>query len=195
MSGLKREAVSFDTEPLILVDEHDRELGVLPKLDCHQGHGVLHRAFSVFLFDRDGRVLLQRRSAQKPLWPLYWSNSCCSHPRRGESLEQATERRVREELGVSTALERLYSFVYQADYLDVGAEHELCHVYIGRAEPDAIRVHPEEVAEIDWLAIDELSRRMDARPENYTPWFRLEWAELLTRYREPIERLIRPLPA
>lgn len=190
MARSAREAVSFDTEPLILVDEQDREIGVLPKLDCHRDHGVLHRAFSVFLFDRLGRVLLQRRSAHKPLWPMIWSNSCCSHPRRGETLEQATARRLREELGVSTTLERLYSFVYQADYLDLGAEHELCHVFIGRAEPASIRVHPEEVAEIDWLPIDELSRRMAERPDDYTPWFRLEWAELLGSYRDRIHRLI-----
>ncbi len=190
MADCLREAVSFDTEPLILVDEQDREIGFRNKLDCHLGHGTLHRAFSVFLFDREGRVLLQQRSALKPLWPLFWSNSCCSHPRRGESLEQATHRRVREELGVEIELERLYSFIYQADYLDVGAEHELCHVYIGALADQTIRVHPDEVAEIDWLPIDELSRRMRNSPDSYTPWFRLEWAELMSAYRDRIDRMI-----
>ena len=125
--------VSFDDEPLILVDENDNEIGHRDKVDCHTGHGTLHRAFSVFLFDAQGRVLLQRRSNSKPLWPLYWSNSCCSHPRRGESLEFATARRMREELGLESDLQRLYSFIYQADFGDRGAEHEYCHVYIGRA--------------------------------------------------------------
>jgi isopentenyl-diphosphate delta-isomerase len=190
MAEAMREAVSFDTEPLILVDEHDREIGHRNKSECHLGHGTLHRAFSVFLFDHRGRVLLQRRSALKPLWPMFWSNSCCSHPRRGESLEQATRRRVREELGVEAGLHWLYRFIYQADYLEVGAEHELCHVYIGAVADPVIRVHPDEVAEIDWLTIDELGRRIQSDPERYTPWFKLEWEELMARHRDRIERLI-----
>jgi len=190
MAEAVRTAVSFDSEPLILVDEQDQEIGFRDKAACHLGHGTLHRAFSVFLFDRAGRLLLQRRSALKPLWPLFWSNSCCSHPRRGETLEQATRRRVREELGIDAGLHRLYSFIYQADYLDVGAEHELCHVYIGTASDTGIEVHPDEVAEIDWLSIDELGRRIQSEPEPYTPWFKLEWAELMSRHRDRIERMV-----
>ena len=94
MGEVVREKVSFDDEPLILVDENDREIGYRSKVDCHTGHGTLHRAFSIFLFDNRGRVLLQQRAAGKPLWPLYWSNSCCSHPRRGESMQQALHRRL-----------------------------------------------------------------------------------------------------
>lgn len=186
----QRQAVSFDDEPLILVDTEDRELGFMSKVDCHQGRGLLHRAFSIFLFDDDGRVLLQRRSASKPLWPLYWSNSCCSHPRRGEALEQAASRRLVEELGVQARLHHLYRFIYQADYLDIGAEHELCHVYIARLADGEVRVHPDEVAEIEWVSFGSVADRMAAEPERYTPWFRLEWNELMNRHRPAIDRLL-----
>lgn len=183
-------AVSFDTEPLILVDAQDREIGYRNKSECHLGHGTLHRAFSIFLFDRGGRTLLQRRSALKPLWPMFWSNSCCSHPRRGETLQQATRRRMHEELGVDAELHWLYRFIYQADYLEIGAEHELCHVYLAVVADPVIQVHPDEISEIDWLSIDQLSRRMQSDPAQYTPWFRLEWAELMSAHRHRIERLV-----
>jgi len=190
MDESARRQVSFDSEPLILVDEQDREIGYRSKSDCHAGHGTLHRAFSIFLFDRSGRVLLQKRSAAKPLWPLYWSNSCCSHPRRGETMEQATHRRLREELGVEARLEYVYKFIYQADFDDVGAEHELCHVYIGLAEHGDIRVHPDEIAEWRWEDIDAVVERLRAAPDDHTPWFKMEWRELMTRWRSNIEALI-----
>src|SRR5207245_10104221 len=121
-----------DSESLILVDEADREVGHLDKARCHTGRGVLHRAFSLLIFNGAGELLLQQRAASKRLWQLYWSNSCCSHPRRSESLETAIHRRLREELGVSCPLHFLFKFQYQAQFDDSGAEHELCSVYIGR---------------------------------------------------------------
>ena len=103
----RSEVVSSDDEPLILVDSRDRELGYLDKSACHDGEGRLHRAFSVFIFNPRGDVLLQRRSRSKRLWPSHWSNSCCSHPRKGETMEQAVHRRIRQELGFAAAdLER-----------------------------------------------------------------------------------------
>jgi len=180
--------VSFDSEPLILVDQEDQTIGFLPKVDCHRGHGRLHRAFSIFLFDQNGRVLLQQRSQQKPLWPLFWSNSCCSHPRKGESIELAAERRLREELGVSTQLNWLYKFIYQADFEDVGAEHELCHVLIGRFDGD-IQVHPDEIAAWRWLTIDQISQELIECAERYTPWFKLEWQRLLNDWQPEIQAL------
>ncbi|NKI36276.1 isopentenyl-diphosphate Delta-isomerase [Wenzhouxiangella sp. XN79A] len=188
MNGLTAKQVSFDDEPLILVDENDNEIGHRDKVDCHTGHGTLHRAFSVFLFDAQGRVLLQRRANAKPLWPLYWSNSCCSHPRRGESLEFATARRMREELGLESELEHLYSFIYQADFEDRGAEHEYCHVYIGRAH-GKIEVHPDEIAEWRWIEPDALDAELAAHPERFTPWFKMEWLELRTTYADRVEAL------
>src|SRR5258707_10584971 len=123
--------VAADSEALILVDEADREVGHLSKAECHHGRGILHRAFSLLIFNGDGELLLQQRAASKRLWPLYWSNSCCSHPRRAESMETAIHRRLREELGVRCRLEFLFKFQYQAQFDAAGAEQELCSVFIG----------------------------------------------------------------
>ena len=102
--------VSSDSELLILVDEHDSALGTRSKRDCHLGDGILHRAFSIFIFNESGDVLLQKRGSKKMLWPEYWSNACCSHPRFGESNLEATQRRLSQELGIETKLEFLYKF-------------------------------------------------------------------------------------
>ena len=124
--------VSSEQEELILVDENDREIGSLDKAACHDGTGVLHRAFSLFIFNPRGELLLQQRSRTKRLWPLYWSNSCCSHPRRGETMEEATARRLEDELHIAAELEFVYKFAYQARFDATGAENELCWVYLGR---------------------------------------------------------------
>jgi len=189
MGEFVREKVSFDDEPLILVDENDNEIGYRSKVDCHLGHGTLHRAFSIFVFDDQGRVLLQQRAAGKPLWPLYWSNSCCSHPRRGESMQQALHRRLYEELGLDAELEFVYKFAYQADFGDVGAEHELCHVYIGASAGGEVRVHPGEIADWRWVPMDEVTRELENRPARYTPWFKMEWTALMDQWRDRIESL------
>lgn len=189
MDDVVHEKVSFEDEPLILVDEHDNEIGHRSKGECHAGHGTLHRAFSIFLFDDRGRLLLQQRSASKPLWPLYWSNSCCSHPRRGEDMDQALHRRLREELGLDAPLEFVYKFIYQADFEDVGAEHELCHVYIGTAS-GKVSVHPDEIADWQWVPIEEVTRRLSESPGRYTPWFKLEWRDLMNRCPERIRNLM-----
>jgi len=189
MDKAAREKVSFDDEPLILVDEDDNEIGHKSKVECHQGHGTLHRAFSIFLFDDRGRVLLQQRAAGKPLWPLYWSNSCCSHPRRGESMQQALHRRLHEELGLDAELEFVYKFSYQADFGSVGAENELCHVYIGALTGGEVRVHPDEIADWRWVPMNEVSRELEQEPDNYTPWFKLEWKALMGRWHDRIESL------
>ena len=122
--------VSFDSEALIVVDAQDQVLGYDSKAALHRGSGTLHRAFSIFLFNAQGEVLLQQRSDQKALWPAFWSNTCCSHPRRGETYEIATQRRLKEELGVSADLAFTHRFQYQAQYDESGAEHELCSVYV-----------------------------------------------------------------
>src|SRR5579863_2464449 len=111
-----------DCESLILGDPADREVGYMSKTECHQGRGTLHRAFSLLIFNERGELLLQQRSAAKRLWPLFWSNSCCSHPRGEETMEAATQRRMREELGITCALRFLYKFQYQAQFDATGAE-------------------------------------------------------------------------
>lgn len=169
--------VSSEAEELILVDELDNEIGYLSKAGAHDGDGVLHRAFSVFLFDSGGRLLLQRRATGKRLWPGYWSNTLCSHPRRGESLHAATSRRLQDELNIDAELEFLYKFRYQADYGKAGAEHELCHVFLGRT-PRGVRANRHEIAELKYMRVDELEVAFAATPEKFTPWFLMEWRTL-----------------
>ena len=169
------------TEPLILVDHQDREIGFSSKEECHRGAGILHRAFSIFLFDRDGRLLLQQRSGEKPLWPLYWSNSCCSHPRRGEAVEVAARRRVHEELALTCQPAFLYKFEYRAEFADIGTEHELCWVYAAwiDAEPAA---NDSEIAACRFVSPAELTAEIAAAPERFSPWLKLEWAEITARH-------------
>ena len=113
-TSLDNNGIMADSDALILVDEADRGLGHLSKALCHAGRGVLHRAFSLLIFNNRGELLLQQRASTKRLWPLYWSNSCCSHPRRAESMELAIRRRLLEELGLKCDLQFLFKFRYQA---------------------------------------------------------------------------------
>jgi isopentenyl-diphosphate delta-isomerase len=182
------ECVSFDTESLILVDSADRVLGHESKADVHRGSGKLHRAFSIFLFDGPERVLLHQRSRNKPLWPGYWTNSCCSHPRRGESYEQATTRRLREELGVEARLSRLYRFEYFAPFSDHGAEHELCTVYAGTVDHDnQVEPNSQEILDWDWFNCHEVDTFTARQPDRFTPWFLMEWARLRSDQRPAVE--------
>jgi len=175
--------VSFDDEPLILVDDKDEILGYESKRNVHIGSGMLHRAFSIFLFAPDGRVLLQQRSKQKWLWPLFWSNTCCSHPRRGEAYLSAAHRRLAEELAVEAELSFVYRFQYRADYRGVGTEHELCSVFIGRLQGDAaVEVNPNEIAAWRWAESIEVDRMLAEQTEKVTPWFALEWHRLRSEY-------------
>ena len=181
--------VSSDSEELILVDEQDKEIGHLSKGDAHDGSGVLHRAFSIFLFDADGRLLMQQRASGKRLWPGYWSNTCCSHPRRGESLAVATARRLRDELDIEAGLEFAYKFCYQADYGTAGAENELCHVYLGAA-PRSIRPNAHEIAAVRFMAVGELEQALDTRALDFTPWFRMEWRTLREQHAAQLQGYI-----
>ena len=178
--------VSSEAESLIRVDENDNELGFLSKGECHDGDGLLHRAFSVFLFDPDGRLLIQQRSAEKRLWPLFWANSCCSHPRAGETMAEATERRLLDELGVITPLHFIYKFRYQASYEGLGSEHELCWVYVGRVEEFQLRPNPLELAAWRFVEPSEVDQLMADPDEPLAPWFRLEWNTLQDRYRKEV---------
>jgi isopentenyl-diphosphate delta-isomerase len=172
-----RDVVSFDDEPLILVDEHDHEVGFLDKASAHLGQGVLHRAFSLFVFNPQGELLLQQRAAGKRLWPGFWSNTCCSHPRRGETVEQAIHRRLHEELGLQCPLQFLFKFEYQAQFDAEGAEHELCGVYAGRSGASPT-VNINEISALRYISPDTLDAEMTARPQTFTPWFKIEWERL-----------------
>lgn len=176
--------VSSESEALILVDAEDNELGFRSKGEVHDGQGILHRAFSVFLFDHQDRLLIQQRSGAKRLWPLYWANSCCSHPRAGETMAEATERRLLDELGVRTPLHFIYKFRYQARFGDLGSEHELCWVYVGRVEAFQLRPNPSELAAWRFVDAEQVNRMMADPESDVAPWFRLEWQALQAEYRE-----------
>src|ERR1700744_3789689 len=133
-------------DALILVDEQDQSLGYLDKAACHQGRGILHRAFSLLIFNESCDRLIQQRAPGKRLWPLYWSNSCCSHPRSNETLEIATKRRLREELGIDCPLQYLFKFQYHAQFDATGAENELCSVFIGCRADEPVINGPEKNA-------------------------------------------------
>lgn len=180
-----RGVVSSDSEELILVDEHDTEIGVLSKAGCHDGDGMLHRAFSIFIFNRDGELLLQRRSGEKRLWPMYWSNSCCSHPRRGETMDEATHRRLYQELRMTGELHYLFKFQYQARFGDLGAENELCWVYVGHSDDDVL-ANPHEVADWRWVKPERLDDELERRPQDFTPWFKLEWPRVKEGFRDQL---------
>ena len=122
-------------------------------------------------------MLLQRRSPEKPLWPGFWSNTCCSHPRRGESYGVATQRRLKEELGVKAPLLFTHRFRYQAQFDDHGAEHELCSVYVGCIYVDPAP-NPLEISDWQWISPAALDEWFMSSPETLTPWFKLEWAAL-----------------
>ena len=180
--------VSSESDELILVDLYDNEIGHLTKDRCHDGHGLLHRAFSLFVFDPQGRLLMQQRSADKRLWARYWSNSCCSHPRRGETMDQAVNRRLAEELGVTSRLEFLYKFVYQANFGDAGSEFEYCWVYVGRTS-DPVQPNRNEIADWKYLTPAELDRELLENTGHYTPWLKGEWARIRAEFGPRIEAL------
>jgi len=173
----REEIVSNASEQLILVDDHDREIGFKGKADCHTGFGVLHRAFSIFVFNSENELLLQQRSPTKMLWPGYWSNTCCSHPRRGELMADAVTRRLKQELGFTCPLTYLYKFKYQAQFGAVGAEHELCSVYYGRYG-GPVDVNVTEIAAWRFVGVEALERELATQPETFTPWFKMEWVHI-----------------
>lgn len=175
-----------DAEALILVDDSDQQVGELSKSLCHDGRGILHRAFSLFIFNAEGELLMQQRARCKRLWPLYWSNSCCSHPRSGESMEQAVQRRLFEELGVSCPLSFLFKFQYQAQFDATGAEHELCSVYIGRSTT-TVAVNHAEILTYRWISQESLQQELTLHgAHKFTPWFIMEWERIWRDHRPAV---------
>jgi isopentenyl-diphosphate delta-isomerase len=158
-------------EEVVLVNEHDVEVGTMEKLEAHE-KGLLHRAFSVILVNSKGELLLQKRAAKKYHSASLWTNACCSHPRPGESIEAAAERRLKEELGIHAKPTLAYSFLYKVELENNLIEHELDHVLIGKFDGEPI-ANPEEIE--DWKYINLASLREDVKknPMSYTHWFKL----------------------
>lgn len=179
--------VSSEAEELILVDADDNETGFLSKAACHDGQGQLHRAFSLFLFNDGGELLLQQRATSKRLWPGFWSNTCCSHPRRGETMAIATRRRLLDELNIEAPVEFIYKFRYRAEYGDAGSENELCHVYLGRAQ-ETVKPNDHEIAAVRFVSPAALNAELEVHPGRFTPWFKMEWESLLSEHRDRLEK-------
>jgi isopentenyl-diphosphate Delta-isomerase len=156
---------------VILITEDDKAIGTMEKMEAHR-RGVLHRAFSVFVFDRQGNMLLQQRSAEKYHGALLWSNTCCSHPYPGEEVEMAALRRLKEEMGFTTPLEKIFTFTYQAEVENNLVEHEFDHVFAGIYE-GKIALNPAEVAAFQYLPMEAISRRLKEDPGAFTSWFRI----------------------
>ena len=182
----KEKIVSDPDEQLILVDSDDNEIGYSSKSECHKDLGLLHRAFSIFLFNSTGELLIQKRSIKKELWGQYWSNSCCSHPRKGEDLHEAAIRRVHQELSIECSLNFLYKFQYQENYSDSGSEHELCSVFYGLYD-GTINCNENEIEDWRMISSTQLNEEIGQSNILYTPWLKLEWAEITTKYKEVIE--------
>ena len=166
-------------DPIILVDADDREVGTMPKLAAHRDGGHLHRAFSIFIFDPAGRMLLQRRARTKYHFGGLWTNACCSHPLPGQPLPDIAHARLREEMGLDAPLAKLFTFTYRAHDPASGlTEHELDHVYAGTTA-DQPQPNPAEVDEWRWVAVAELLADVAASPDAYTPWFKAALADVL----------------
>lgn len=158
-------------ERVILVNEKDEQIGLMPKMEAHE-KALLHRAFSVFVFNKENELMLQQRAAHKYHSPLLWANTCCSHQRDGETNIEAGKRRLQEEMGFVTELENTVSFIYKAPFDNGLTEHEFDHVMIGNYE-DAPIINPDEVAEWKWMPLEDVKTDILDRPEIYTEWFKI----------------------
>lgn len=156
---------------MILVNNQDEPIGTMPKLEAHE-KAVLHRAFSVFILNQDGKIMLQQRAADKYHSPLLWTNTCCSHQRIGESNIEAGKRRLKEEMGFETELKELFSFIYKAPFDNGLTEHELDHVMIGYYEK-APQINTDEVAGWKWMKPQDIKEDIDKNEDRYTAWFKI----------------------
>jgi isopentenyl-diphosphate delta-isomerase len=167
-------------EQVILVDKEDCEIGVMEKMEAHR-QAVLHRAFSVFLFNPQGKILLQQRALSKYHSAGLWTNTCCSHPRPGETLENAVSRRLMEEMGITTKVSKAFDFIYQAELPDNLNEYEFDHVFIGNYD-DEVRPNHLEVANFVYQSIEEVEVNLQSYPEKYTVWFKIAFPKVVAWY-------------
>ncbi len=165
-------------ELVVLVNEADQQIGLMEKLEAHQ-KGLLHRAFSVFLFNKKGEMLLQKRANTKYHSPNLWTNAVCSHPRNGESYKNGALRRLNEELGISTEIEEKFHFIYKADVGQNLWEHELDYVFVGIYD-GIFNLNPNEVSETRYISLVDLQKEMLSNPDNFTEWFKI----ILNKYLE-----------
>ena len=158
-------------ELVVLVDEQDNEIGLMPKMEAHE-KAVLHRAFSVFILNKKGELMLQQRAGTKYHSPLLWTNTCCSHQRTGEKSLEAGKRRLQEEMGFVTELKELFTFIYKAPFDNGLTEHELDHVLLGYYEQSPA-INKEEVEDWKWMSLKAIEDDLSRNPESYTAWFKI----------------------
>jgi isopentenyl-diphosphate delta-isomerase len=167
-------------EHVILVDVQDRPIGTMEKLQAHQ-RGALHRAFSIFVFNSHGHMLLQRRAFAKYHTGGLWSNTCCSHPRPGQKLETELLRKLHQEMGFQCSLDAAFTFTYRSELDNKLVEYELDHVYIGHYDGTPLP-NPHEVSEWRYASIGQIANELQANPNRFTPWFRLLFAPITEHY-------------
>jgi len=157
---------------LVIVNNKDEEIGLEEKLKAHLGKGILHRAFTIFVFNPKSQLLIQKRSKNKFLWPLVWETTCSSHPLQKEDYIKAGEKRLRKELGVNCKLKLLTKFQYQARYKNIGSEKEVCALLVGKYN-GKVKPNPKEVADWKWVDIKTLKDNLKKNPGEYAPWLKL----------------------
>ena len=166
-------------ETVVLVDGNDVPVGYEEKIRAHSEGGKLHRAFSIFIFNSNKEMLLQLRSKAKHHFQSLWTNPCCSHPRRGEDLERAAHRRLRQEFGFDAELKEVFSFTYRATDPASGlTEHEFDHVFVGKYDGNP-EPNPEEIDDWKWISPDQLKEDLEKNPSRYTPWFKIAFERLI----------------
>ena len=158
-------------ENVVLVDRNDNPIGLMPKLEAHE-NGFLHRAFSVFILNRKGQLMLQRRALDKYHSPGLWTNTCCSHPRESESIIEAGLRRLKEEMGFTTPLEPMFSFIYKSKFDNGLTEHEFDHVLLGYYDKPPF-INAIEVSEWKWMSLEKIILEIKNKPEDFTVWFKI----------------------
>ena len=158
-------------ENLILVDDNDNQIGTMAKMEVHR-KGLLHRAFSVFIINKKNELLLQQRAFSKYHSPGLWTNTCCSHQNEGETSIEAAKRRLNQEMGMSTSLEFLFSFIYKAEFQNGLIEHEYDHVIIGRSNQEP-KVDKNEVESWKWVSVDLILKDLEVNQDKYTVWFKI----------------------
>ena len=163
-------------EHVILVNEQDQQIGIMEKMAAHIVPR-LHRAFSIFIFNSKGELLLQQRALSKYHSPGLWTNTCCSHPHDGESLEQATSRRLMEEMGLHCEMHDVFTFIYKAPVGLGLIEHEFDHVWFGKSDDTPV-INPDEVASYKYMNLNDIADDMKAHPECYTEWFKISFDEI-----------------
>lgn len=171
------------TEHVVLVDQDDNTLGTAEKLLTHE-QGLCHRAFSVFVYRQrvTTEFLLQQRAEGKYHSPGLWTNTCCSHPRPGEEIIQAGQRRLKEEMGIQTALTWIGKFHYIAHFANGLIENEVDHVLVGSLMDESFQVNPEEVQNYRWISLPDLQKELSSQPEKFTPWLKEALEMAITRF-------------